>query len=102
MLGYWVRRLAAGGLVAVLTATSPRRLASPSGGPPLAGTSPLAIAVPSSDGHPLVSDVSMGKVTYGDVLLGRATADDLVPFADEQAYKPFPLSIRLHAFGDVL
>src|SRR6266536_827201 len=32
-LGYWVRKLADGGLVALLTATSPRRLAHPDGGP---------------------------------------------------------------------
>ena len=54
VLGYWARRLAEGGLVAALTATSPRRLPHPEGGPPLAGTNPLAIGVPSSDGRPLV------------------------------------------------
>src|SRR5205823_968042 len=42
-LGYWVRRLAEGGLVGVITATSPPRLAHPDGGPELAGTNPLAI-----------------------------------------------------------
>ncbi|MGN6796931.1 MAG: Ldh family oxidoreductase, partial [Gaiellaceae bacterium] len=57
-LGYWVRTLAEGGLVALLTATSPRRLASPSGGVPLAGTNPLAIAIPSSDRKAVVADVS--------------------------------------------
>ena len=51
-LGYWVRRLAEGGLVAALTATSPRRLPHPDGGAPLTGTNPLAIAIPSSDGPP--------------------------------------------------
>src|SRR5207253_545316 len=56
MLGYWVRRLAEGGLVAALTATSPPRLAHPEGGPFLAGTNPLAIAIPSSDGRPVVAD----------------------------------------------
>jgi (2R)-3-sulfolactate dehydrogenase (NADP+) len=101
-LGYWVRRLAAGGLVAALTATSPARLASPEGGPPLAGTNPLAIAVPSSDGRPLVSDVSMGKVTYGDVLLGRAAAEDLVPFGGDQAHKAFALAVGLQALVDAL
>src|SRR5207249_3537852 len=40
-LGYWVRRLADAGLVAALTASSPRRLPPPGGGPPLAGTNPL-------------------------------------------------------------
>jgi (2R)-3-sulfolactate dehydrogenase (NADP+) len=101
-LGYWVRRLADGGLVALLTATSPRRLASPSGGQPLAGTNPLAIAIPSSDGRPLVSDVSMGAVTYGDVLAGRARAEDLVPFGGEQAYKAFALAVGLQLLVDAL
>jgi LDH2 family malate/lactate/ureidoglycolate dehydrogenase len=94
-LGYWVRALAEAGLAAALTATSPARLASPEGGPPLAGTNPLAIAIPSSDGRPLVADVSMGKVTYGDVLTGAADQTELVPFGGEQAHKAFALAIGL-------
>jgi LDH2 family malate/lactate/ureidoglycolate dehydrogenase len=101
-LGLWVRRLAEGGLCAWLTATSPARLPHPEGGPPLAGTNPLAIGVPSSDGAPLVADVSMGKVTYGDVLAGRATPEDLVPFGGEQAHKAFALAVGLQTFVDAL
>jgi (2R)-3-sulfolactate dehydrogenase (NADP+) len=92
-LGYWVRRLAEGGLAAALTTTSPRRLASPDGGPPLAGTNPIAIGVPSSDGRPLVADVSMGRVTHGDVLAGLAAPDELVPFGADRAYKAFALAV---------
>jgi (2R)-3-sulfolactate dehydrogenase (NADP+) len=95
VLGYWVRRLAEGGLVAALTATSPRRLPHPGGGPPLTGTNPLAIAVPSSDGAPLVADVSMGAVTHGDVLEGRARPEELVPFGGERAHKAFALAVGL-------
>jgi hypothetical protein len=102
MLGYWVRKLAEGGLVAALTATSPARLASPDGGPKLAGTNPLAIAIPSSDGRPLVADVSMGAVTYGDVLTGAASPDELVPFGGEQAHKAFALALGLQLLVDSL
>jgi LDH2 family malate/lactate/ureidoglycolate dehydrogenase len=101
-LGHWVRRLAEGGLVAALTATSPKRLAHPDGGPKLAGTNPLAIGVPSLDGPPLVTDVSMGKVTYGDVIAGTASEDDLVPFGGEQAHKAFALALGLQLFVDAL
>ena len=94
-LGYWVRRLAEGGLVAALTTTSPKRLAHPEGGPALAGTNPLAIAIPSSDGAPVVADVSMGAVTAGDVLVGRATEDELVPFGGSDAHKAFALAVGL-------
>ena len=95
MLGWYVRRLADGGLVAALTATSPARLPHPDGGGPLAGTNPIAIAIPSSDGVPLVSDVSMGAVTYGDVLRGAAAPEDLVPFGAAQAHKAFALALGL-------
>jgi (2R)-3-sulfolactate dehydrogenase (NADP+) len=102
MLGYWVRKLADGGLVAALTATSPARLAHPEGGEPLAGTNPLAIAIPSSDGKPVVADVSMGAVTYGDVLAGAASNDELVPFGGEQAHKAFALAVGLQLLVDSL
>ena len=102
VLGYWVRRLAEGGLVAALTATSPARLRPPGGGPPLAGTNPLAIGIPTSDGPPLVSDVSMGAATHGDVLTGRATEADLVPFGGTQAHKAFALALGLQLLVDSL
>jgi LDH2 family malate/lactate/ureidoglycolate dehydrogenase len=102
MLGYWVRKLADGGLVAALTATSPARLGHPEGGPALAGTNPLAIAIPSSDGRPIVADVSMGQVTYGDVLAGAATREELVPFGGEQAHKAFALAVGLQLLVDAL
>ena len=102
MLGYWARRLATGGLLAVLTATSPPRLGHPDGGPKLTGTNPLAIGIPSSDDKPVVSDVSMGRVTYGDVIAGVASDDELVPFGGEQAHKAFALAVGLQLLVDSL
>lgn len=95
VLGAWARRLADAGLVAVVTATSPPRLPHPAGGPPLTGTNPIAIAVPASDGRPFVADVSMGAVTHGDVLLGRARPEELVPFGGPLAHKAFALAAGL-------
>jgi LDH2 family malate/lactate/ureidoglycolate dehydrogenase len=102
MLGHYTRRLAEAGLVAALTATSPARLGHPDGGPPLAGTNPLSIAIPSSDGEPLVADVSMGAVTYGDVIAGLAEPEQLVPFGGEQAHKAFALALGLQLLVDAL
>jgi hypothetical protein len=101
-LGYWVRRLAEAGFAAALTATSPPRLAHPDGGPALAGTNPLAVGIPSTDGRPLVADVSMGRVTHGDVLAGTASPEELVPFGGEQAHKAFALAVGLQALVDSL
>ncbi len=101
-LGYWARRLALGGLVALVTATSPRRLPHPDGGAPLAGTNPVAIAIPSSDGRPVVADVSMGAVTYGAVLAGEARPEELVPFGGPQSHKAFALAVGLQLLVDAL
>jgi LDH2 family malate/lactate/ureidoglycolate dehydrogenase len=101
-LGYWARKLADGGLVAAITATSPARLGHPDGGPKLAGTNPLALAIPSTDGKPVVADVSMGAVTYGAVLAGEASEDELVPFGGPQAHKAFALAIGLQLLVDAL
>jgi L-2-hydroxycarboxylate dehydrogenase (NAD+) len=102
VLGYWTRRLADGGLVAALTATSPRRLPHPDGGPALTGTNPLAIAIPSKAGAPVVADVSMGAVTHGDVLSGRAAPEELLPFGGKDAYKAFALAVGLELLVSAL
>jgi delta1-piperideine-2-carboxylate reductase len=101
-LRHWTRRLAEAGLVAALTATSPARLGHPDGGPKLAGTNPLSIAIPSTDGRPIVTDVSMGRVTYGEVIAGLAAEEDLEPFGGEQAHKAFALAIGLQLLVDAL
>jgi hypothetical protein len=101
MLGAHVRRLAEAGLVGVLTATSPARLGPP-GGPKVAGTNPLAIAIPSADGDPVVVDVSMGAVTWGDIVAGLATEDELVPFGGKQWHKAFALALGLQLLVDSL
>jgi hypothetical protein len=85
-----------------LTATSPRRLAHPAGGPPLAGTNPLAIGIPSSDGAPVVVDVSPAKATWGEVIAGAAREGDVVPFGGEQAHKAFALALGLQLLVDSL
>ncbi len=97
MLGHYVRRLADAGLVGVLTATSPARLGPP-GGPKIAGTNPLAIGIPG----PVVTDVSMGAVTWGEVIAGLAAEEQLVPFGGEQWHKAFALAVGLQLVVDAL
>jgi LDH2 family malate/lactate/ureidoglycolate dehydrogenase len=101
MLGHYVRRLAGAGLVSVMTATSPARLGPP-GGPKLAGTNPLALGIPSSDGSPVVVDVSMGAVTWGDVIAGLADEAQLVPFGGDRWHKAFALALGLQLLVDAL
>jgi hypothetical protein len=68
----------------------------------VAGTNPLAIGIPSSAGDPIVVDVSMGAVTWGDVVAGLAEEEQLVPFGGEQAHKAFALALGLQLLVDSL
>ena len=71
MLGHYARRLAEGGLIAVITATSPARLASPDGPPaaagatPLAGTNPLAIGIPAGKQPAVIIDTATSVASAG-------------------------------------
>jgi hypothetical protein len=44
----------------------------------------------------------MGAVTYGDVLSGAASPEELVPFGGEQAHKAFALALGLQLLVDAL
>jgi hypothetical protein len=44
----------------------------------------------------------MGRVTYGDVIAGAASEDDLVPFGGEHAHKAFALALSLQLLVDSL
>ena len=116
-LGWFAERVATEGLLCLLTATSPARIAHPDGGPPVLATSPLCLAVPGWP--PAVIDVSMGRITFGDVLAAAAAGarlpagagvrpdgspeDDpaeiladragLRPFGGDQAHKGFALAV---------
>jgi LDH2 family malate/lactate/ureidoglycolate dehydrogenase len=102
MLGHYARRLALGGLACLLTATSPPRLSHPDGSPPLAGTNPLTIGIPSSDGRPVVVDVSPAKATWGEVIAGAASERDVVPFGGDQSHKSFAIAVGLQLLVDAL
>lgn len=116
-LGWYAERVAGRGLICFVTATSPARIVHPAGGPPAVGTNPLCLAVPDG-AAPVAVDVSMGRVTFGDVLAAAATGASLpagasatpdsrlqtdpgeivagragiVPFGGDQAYKGFALA----------
>jgi hypothetical protein len=44
----------------------------------------------------------MGQVTYGEVIAGLASEDELVPFGGDQAHKAFALALGLQLLVDAL
>ena len=116
-LGYFAERVATAGLVGLVCASSTPRLGHPDGGGPAVGTNPFCLALPGDP--PTVIDVSMGRITYGEVLRAAAAGDPLeprvaarpdgadepdpaeviagraaiVPFGGEQAHKGFALAL---------
>ena len=87
----------------VLTATSPRRLAPPGGGAPLAGTNPLAIAdsvvATASRSSPTSRWARSPTATCSP---GARAPEELVPFGGEQAHKAFALAVGLQLLVDAL
>jgi LDH2 family malate/lactate/ureidoglycolate dehydrogenase len=126
-LGWFAQRVASRGLACLLTATSPPRLPHPDGGPPVAGTNPLCLAVPDGE-DTLAVDVSMGRLTHGDVLAaaaagaplpagaavdasGRAVTDPgevvagragILPAGGDQPHKGFALAILVELLAAAL
>jgi LDH2 family malate/lactate/ureidoglycolate dehydrogenase len=76
-LGVWARDLAERGYASVITATSRRMVPHPDGGRPFIGTAPISVCIPSPDDVPLVADMALTEHTYGDVLTGHATEDEV-------------------------
>jgi LDH2 family malate/lactate/ureidoglycolate dehydrogenase len=74
-LGWFAERAARAGLAALVWANSTPRIVHPAGGPPLLGTNPFCLALPGEP--PTVVDVSMGRVTYGEVLRAFAAGEHL-------------------------
>ncbi|MCM5705783.1 Ldh family oxidoreductase [Larsenimonas salina] len=72
-LGYYVRRLAIEGLIALAVSNSPAVVAGSSGGKAVFGTNPMAFAAPLSDPHaPLVID----QASSATALVNLAEAAD--------------------------
>lgn len=120
-LGWYGERIARAGFVGLVTATSTPRISHPDGGAPVTGTNPICLALPD-DPEPVVIDVSMGRITYGDVLMaaaggpplpqaaairadgtgaehdpGEVTAGraGIAPFGGPQAHKGFALALAV-------
>jgi L-2-hydroxycarboxylate dehydrogenase (NAD+) len=126
-LGYFAERVARAGRVCLLCASSPSRLSHPAGGGPILGTNPFCLALPDEP-EPFVIDVSMGRITYGDVLEAAAAGNPLppdaaigpdgapeadpaaviaavsgiLPFGGEQAYKGFALALIVELLAAAL
>ena len=102
MLGYWTRRLADGGLVAALTATSPRRLGHPG------GRREADRHEPPLDRDPgLVRRADRDRRLDGQPDLRRcarrpANEEELAPFGGAQAHKDFALAVGLQLLVDAL
>ena len=78
VLGWFVERLAADGLVAVMFANSSSLMAPFGGSTPFFGTNPIAWAAPRSSGAPVVADLSSSAVAWVTVN-AAAQAGESIP-----------------------
>ena len=88
VLGWFVERVAARGMIALMFANSSALMAPYGGARPFFGTNPIAWAVPRRDAPPLVADLSSSAVAW--VTVNAAAA----------AGEPIPLGWALDANGE--
>jgi (2R)-3-sulfolactate dehydrogenase (NADP+) len=87
VVGWFVQRLAAAGLIGIGFANSPSAVAPAPGASPFFGTNPMAFAVPRSGGNPVVADMATSQVAL--VTIKKAAAEG----------KPIPLGWGYDAEG---
>jgi (2R)-3-sulfolactate dehydrogenase (NADP+) len=73
VVGWFVQRMAAAGLVGIGFANSPSAVAPAPGASPFFGTNPMAFALPRADGEPVIADMATSQVAL--VTIKKAAAD---------------------------
>ena len=87
--GYWARQIAGEGLVAMVMSNTRPLMPPPGGSERIVGNNPLALAVPTSSGPALVTDMAMSATAMGRVRLAQS-AGNAIPagWAADEAGRP--------------
>ena len=72
----WAHQAVAQNVGVIMTASSPPRVAAPTGSTPIVGTNPICIGLPHTP-HPFVADSSTSEINHGQLLLARASDQSL-------------------------
>jgi LDH2 family malate/lactate/ureidoglycolate dehydrogenase len=76
-LGWFARMAVARGMIGVVASSAAANLAPWGGAERILGNNPIAFAIPSADGTPLVLDMATSKVARGWVLLAAKTGGSI-------------------------
>lgn len=77
--GRWAQRAADAGCIGIALSNTTALMPAPGGAERLVGNNPLAIAVPTSDGTPLVLDMALSAVALGRIRLAAASGQPIPP-----------------------
>lgn len=75
--GYWARELADAGLVGIASCNTRPLMPAPGGAARLVGNNPLAIALPSAGGEPLVLDMALSATAMGRIRLAESAGEPI-------------------------
>lgn len=76
MLSYYLEQITAKGLIGIMSAAGPARVAPHGGSQAAFGTNPLAMGVPTA-GNPVILDLGTSSIMYGEVVLAKRLGRDL-------------------------
>src|SRR5215210_878367 len=75
--GRWARMMAEAGCVGVALSNTRPLMPAPGGAERVVGNNPLAIAVPSAGGHPVVVDLALSAGVMGKIRLAEANGESI-------------------------
>lgn len=75
--GYWARAIAAAGHVGIVMSNTRPLMPPPGGAERIVGNNPIAIAVPSADGAPVVTDMAMSATAMGKIRLAESAGNPI-------------------------
>ncbi len=70
--GYWARAIAQAGQVGIVLSNTRPLMPPPGGAERIVGNNPIAIAVPSADGLPIVTDMATSATAMGKIRLAES------------------------------
>ena len=77
LVGHYVERIAAAGLVALAFVTSPKSMAPWGGAKPVFGTNPIAFAWPREGAPPMVLDMASSRIARSEIRLAAEQGRDI-------------------------
>lgn len=76
-MAFYLRKIAAEGLVAIMGCNSVALVAPPEGKKRMIGTNPIGVCIPGKNGEHLIADLATSSIAYGKIMVAKDKGEDI-------------------------